>query len=629
PSNAFGPHAIDTLRFADGTTLTYSQLIDRGFDLRGTADGDTLVGTNAVDRIMGLEGNDVIASGAGDDVLDGGTGADQMSGGAGHDVYVVDQSGDTVQEESDEGTDTVRSRVTYALNANVENLTLTGSDAINGAGNAQSNVLTGNLAANVLDGGTGADRLIGGMGDDTYVIDNASDTVFEAAQEGTDTVQSAVSFTLGANVENLALTGSAAISGAGNERDNVLIGNSAANVLDGKEGADTLDGGAGADLLIGGAGDDWFQLSADATWGAGFVVKNVGSPDQPGNNQKISLSGKVRSFDRFQGDSGIDTLLGTADDDVIALDDSLSPSSGSLGPRLSGIDRIQTGDGHDIVDLTSTQYAYGDVTIDGENGNDVLWASGGNDRLLGGAGNDNLFGGAGADTLMGGDGADTLDGAAGEDTLMGGAGNDTYLVDDVEDTVIEQANEGTDTVKSAVSYVLGANVENLILTGTGAINATGNAQNNVLTGNSAANVLAGGKGNDTLKGDGGNDTYLFNRGDGQDKISENDRTPGNTDTVLFGADLSPLDLIVSRNVNDLRIAIYGSSDRLTISNWYGGAANQTEVIQAGNGQQLVNTQVEQLIQAMASFSADSGLTWEQALAQRPQDVQMVLAASWQ
>ena len=79
--------------------------------------------------------------------------------------------------------------------------------------------------------------------------------------------------------------------------------------------------------------------------------------------------------------------------------------------------------------------------------------------------------------------------------------------------------------------------------------------------------------------------------------------------------------------NDLKLAIHGSSDQVMIQNWFGGAANQTETIQAGNGSALVNTQVDQLIQAMATYSASSGLTWDQAIDQKPEDVQAVLAAS--
>ena len=110
----------------------------------------------------------------------------------------------------------MQSSVSYTLSANVENLTLTGTAAINGTGNELNNVLTGNSAA---------DTLTGGLGDDTYVVGNAGDVVIENLNEGTDTVQSSVTYTLSANVENLTLTGTAAINGTGNELNNVITGN--------------------------------------------------------------------------------------------------------------------------------------------------------------------------------------------------------------------------------------------------------------------------------------------------------------------------------------------------------------------------------------------------------------------
>ena len=229
-----------------------------------------------------------------------------MVGGAGNDTYGVDDLLDVVVEAANEGTDTVETfmaELSIENMANVENLTYTGVDADQfvGTGNDGNNVITGGdladtlnglarqrhaqrwtrqrhaerrrrqrtlnggddvdtlnggIGTDTLNGGAGADIMAGGAGNDTYVVDDAGDVVTELAAGGTDTVQSSISYTLGAELENLTLTGGDAINGNGNALANAIIGNGGANQIFGGGGNDNIDAGDGSDLVDGGTGDD-------------------------------------------------------------------------------------------------------------------------------------------------------------------------------------------------------------------------------------------------------------------------------------------------------------------------------------------------------------------------------------
>jgi Ca2+-binding RTX toxin-like protein len=176
-------------------------------------------------------------------------------------TYMTEQSASTTESDS------VTSSTSYTLGAASHSLTLTGTAPIYGVGNDLGDQITGNSAANhltggagndLLNGGGGADTMAGGAGDDLYIVDNAKDVVIEHPGEGNDTIQSSVTYTLPANVENLILTGSGRINGTGNDLGDHLIGNSGANVLTGGSGNDYIDGGGNSDTMIGGKGDDTY-----------------------------------------------------------------------------------------------------------------------------------------------------------------------------------------------------------------------------------------------------------------------------------------------------------------------------------------------------------------------------------
>ena len=244
----------------EGTDTIYTQ-VNRTLD----ANVENMVLTGAALVGNGNELNNVLTGNAlantlngagGDDTLNGGAGVDTLFGGAGADVYYLDVRADVVTEAAGGGTDTIVTQVSRTLDANVENMVLTGV-ALVGNGNELNNVVTGNALANTLNGAAGVDTLAGGEGDDVYYLDVRADVVTEATGAGTDTIYTQVSRTLDANVENMVLTG-VALVGNGNELNNVLTGNALANTLNGAVGNDTLGGGTGNDTLYGGAGADTF-----------------------------------------------------------------------------------------------------------------------------------------------------------------------------------------------------------------------------------------------------------------------------------------------------------------------------------------------------------------------------------
>jgi Ca2+-binding RTX toxin-like protein len=270
----------------------------------GNALDNVLVGGGGIDR---LEGGD------GADTLDGRAGGDQMIGGAGNDTYLVDDKADGVTELAGGGTDEVRTTLaSYALGANVENLTYLGSADFTGRGNALANVLTGGAGNDTLDGGLGADRMIGGAGNDTYYVNDTGDVIVELAGRGTDAVSTSVNYTLAANIENLTMAAGATIV-HGNDLANIIreyvgglstytlygeggndsmLGSDAIDILYGGTGNDSMSAGGGNDVLVGGAGNDWLN-------GGKGADRFVFSPGDSGTGGSADM---IVDFSRAEGD---------------------------------------------------------------------------------------------------------------------------------------------------------------------------------------------------------------------------------------------------------------------------------------------------------------------------------------
>ena len=468
--------------------------------------GNQVIGTINNDNLVGTIYQDVIYGGAGDDSLNGLAGNDYLAGGLGNDTYTVDSVGDVVVENTNEGTDTVISSITYTLGNNLENLTLSGTANINGTGNTLANIITGNTGNNTLsDGGGGIDTLIGGLGDDTYIVNNSLDVITENAGEGTDLVRSSVNFVLAANVDNLTLTGTANINGTGNTDANVITGNTGNNILDdgGVGGSDTLSGGLGSDTYIVNNTGDLVVENLDNT-SIDLVRASVNYTLTP-NVENLTLTGTGNI--NGTGNTLANVIIGNSGDNIL--------NDGGVG----GIDTLTGGAGNDTYVISNI----GDrITELANGGTDTVQTSltytlGANleNLTLTGTANVNGTGNTLSNVITGNSGNNILNdgGVGGTDTLVGGAGNDTYIVNNSADVITEAANAGTDLVQSSVNYVLGPNIENITLTGTANTNATGNNLNNTITGNTGNNILNGGAGADTLNSGGGRgiDTYQYSQ----------------------------------------------------------------------------------------------------------------------
>ncbi|MDB5539512.1 MAG: hypothetical protein JWQ89_1239 [Devosia sp.] len=497
-------------------------------EIVGGSGNDLIFGGSGNNDLVGGLGDDLLVGGSGSDDLDsrlnaagddfeGAIGADTMVGGAGDDTYGVDDLLDVALEAIGEGTDTVETflaALSIENMANVENLAYRGVDANQfvGTGNALNNVITGGdladtltgglgndtlngglgndalnggdgadilnggddvdtlnggIGADTLNGGAGADIMVGGLDNDTYVVDDAGDVATELALGGTDTVQSSISYTLGAELENLTLTGGDAINGTGNALANVITGNAANNQIFGGGGNDTINAGNGTDLIDSGTGDDTLNGGP----GNDTIIGGAG-------NDAITVTDGNDVILYNSADIGTDTIIGfdatggtAATQDLINLS-ALGITAANLATRvlesqdgttavltvrdasLATIGTIRVAnttvgaiEATDYVLAAAAPATFGTPTANA----DIITGNGAANLIDGQGGNDTLSGGAGDDVIIGGEGTDTLNGDDGNDTLSGGAGsnNGTY-VDDFNNAAL---NNSTGSVPWTSSWI--------------------------------------------------------------------------------------------------------------------------------------------------------------------------------
>ena len=531
----------------------------------------TLVGNALNNQLTGKGGNDMLVAGDGNDYLDGGSGNlsnagdgsgyDTLVGGKGDDNYVVRTGNETVVENKNEGTDQVYSFVDYTLGANIENGALLGNTDTSLVGNDLNNVLAGNSSANYLSGGKGndtlygdkgskADILDGGAGNDLYhLYGNSTDIIEDSAGNDTVVFESSVTggYTLGDNVENLVLQGSAN-AGYGNSLNNRIEGNAT-------QGS-TLDGKTGRDTLVGGTGNDTFYFDGTDT------LEDAGGADSVRSSGTIDLNKFKNAAIEYVALEGSGNINATAKKTVAAT---LVGNSGNN--KLTGSDGADTLDGGDGKDTligglgNDRYYVNGDDLVqEGKNGgNDTVVASvdytlGANlenleltDNATRGTGNelanrisvsDSGSSGSGSFFLDGGKNAATTAG----DTLVGAAtGSTTFVVNNANDVI--SVTGGTNVVYVSYAVVGGADksdndwisyfgdrlmvdssATNLTFvyrgdaddSKAGGVSITGSASNTYLLGTAGADTITGAADSNvgcTIDGQGGADSIIGGQGD--------------------------------------------------------------------------------------------------------------------
>jgi Ca2+-binding RTX toxin-like protein len=561
-------------------------------NIPGGPGNDKIHGGEGSDTLKGDAGNDLLEGGSGDDNLTGGLGNDRLIGGTGNDYLIGNEGSDAYQFSRGQGTDRIMNH--DGGDSGVDTLEFVGGVSRNHV----EFIMTAGYELIVRIKDSGEEVYVNNWfsPDANYRLDR-----FKFSDGGilTTAQLEAQGYRIYGTEGNDSRTGSASIDKMyGYGGDDSLNGNTGNDTLQGGSGDDNLTGGLGNDRLIGGTGND-------------FLIGNEGSDAY----QFSRGQGTDRIMNHDGGDSGVDTLefvggvsrnhvefIMTAGYELIVrIKDSgeevyvnnwFSPDANYR------LDRFKFSDGGILTTAQLQAEGY------------RVYGAAGDDNRTGSTSNDTMYGYEGNDTLHGGVGNDRLDGGVGSDLMYGNAGNDVYMVDNSGDCVIEMASEGTDTVRSSISYSLGSHVEKLTLTGGEAINGTGNALNNVLTGNNKINILKGGAGNDTLDGRGGNDTldggigsdtYLFRLGDGQDFICDYSTLPADVDILRFKGDIGRSDPVIVRQ-NDHLYVFLDETNYVIVEDQYQGPNYGIERLEISDGHYMMRSDIENIVNAMSGIN---------------------------
>ncbi|MBB4819807.1 Ca2+-binding RTX toxin-like protein [Pseudomonas alcaligenes] len=562
---------VERIEFADGSSWDVNQ-IQSQIVVLGTAQADTL---------NGWAGDEALYGGDGNDLLDGGAGTNQLFGGAGDDTLKVATTAKGSLLAGGTGSDTLFGSYyadTYAFNL----------------GDGKDTVVETSTYSNITDtlrfgeGIAASDIQVQKVGVDlVFAHRNGSDQV--TVKNWFNTTASTATAVDASRVERIEFADGSSWDVNQIQSQIIVLGTTQADTLNGwagdealygGDGNDLLDGGAGTNQLFGGAGDDTLKVATTAK--GSLLAGGTGSDTLFG-----SYYADTYVFNLGDGkDTVVETSTYSNVTDTLRFGEGVAASDiqvQKVGVDLvfahrNGADQVTVRNWFNTTASTAT-------AVDASRVERIEFADGsswdvnqiqGQIVVLGTAQGDTLNGWAGDESLYGGDGNDLLDGGAGTNQLFGGAGDDTLKV--------------ASTAKG--------------------------------------NLLAGGTGSDTLYGSYYSDTYLFNAGDGHDTLIETSTYSGVTDVLRFGGDIDANELWFRQVGTDLEISTDNPADKVSIKGWYSSNAARVERVESADGKVLLDSQVQNLVDAMAAFAPPAGGSSNLTPEQKAQ-LEVVIAANWQ